>query len=72
MCQKVHVLIASSLVENKNENCTIILIPKGNSYCRARATPRTFKVSSEGLSPEIDILTWPSIPVHVLTESAVA
>ena len=42
--------------DKKNENC-IILIPKGNSYCRNKSSamgPR-FKVSSEGLSAEIDI-----------------
>ena len=40
----------------KNGNCTI-LIPKGNSYCRRKSSSRGpwFKVSSEGLSAEIDI-----------------
>ena len=36
-----------------------ILIPKGNSYCRRKSSPTgpRFKVSSEGLSAEIDIHT---------------
>ena len=40
----------------KIENCTI-LIPIGNSYCRHKSSSRRprFKVSSEGLSAEIDI-----------------
>ena len=42
--------------KKKIENCTI-LIPKGNSYCRLKSSARGLrcKVSSEGLSAEIDI-----------------
>ena len=41
--------------KKKYEICTI-LIPKGNSYCRRKSSARgpRFKVSSIGLSAEID------------------
>ena len=44
----------------KIDNCTI-LIPKGNSYCRHNSSARgpPFKVSTEGLSEEIDIPVKP-------------
>ena len=53
------------------ENCTI-LIPKGNSYCRRNSSARgpRFKVSSEGLSAEIDIPL--QSPIHVQTKADVA
>ena len=57
--------------ENENENCTI-LIPKGNSFCRRKSSasgPR-FKVSSEGLSAEIDIPQ--RSPIQVQTKADVA
>ena len=49
----------------ENENCTI-LIPKGNSYCRRKSSAREprFKVSSKGLSAEIDIPLWSPIQVQ--------
>ena len=55
----------------KNENCTI-LIPKGNSYCRHKSSARgpRFKVSSEGLSAEIDIPQ--RSPIQVQTKVKVA
>ena len=55
----------------KNENCTI-LIPKGNSYCRRKSSAREprFKVSSEGLSAEIDIPQ--RLPIQVQTKVEVA
>ena len=45
---------------------------KGNSYCcrKNSAGEPQFKVSSEGLSIEIDILIWSPIQVH--TEADVA
>ena len=51
----------------ENENCTI-LIPEGNSYCRLKSSARgpRFKVLSERLSIEIDILI--RSPIQVLTE----
>ena len=57
--------------KNENENRTI-LIPKGNSYCRRERSARgpRFKVSSEGLSTEIDIPQ--RSPIQVLTEADVA
>ena len=43
------------LDHKKVETCTI-LIPKGNSYCRHKSSARgtRFKVSSEGISTEIE------------------
>ena len=57
--------------EKKNENCTI-LIPKGNSYCRRKSSARgpRLKVSSEGLSAEIDIPQ--RSPIQVQTKADVA
>ena len=57
--------------ENKNENCTI-LIPEENSYCRNKSSARgpLFKVSSEGLSTEFDILIWSSIQVQIEADVA--
>ena len=54
--------------KKKNENCTI-LIPKGNSYCCRKSSARgpRFKVSSEGLSAEIDIP--PRSPIQVQTKA---
>ena len=54
-------------IEIENENCTI-LIPKGNSYCRRKSSARGpwFKVSSEGLSAEIDILLLSPIQVQTI------
>ena len=45
------------LALNKMENCTIST-PKGNSYCRRKSSAggHRFKVSSERLSTEIDII----------------
>ena len=55
----------------KIENCTM-LIPKGNSYCRHKSSARRplFKLSSEGLSAEIDILLWSPIQVQTKTDVA--
>ena len=55
----------------KHENCTII-IRKGNSYFRRKSSIRgpRFKVSSEGLSTEINILIFP--PIQAKTEADVA
>ena len=52
----------------KIENCTM-LIPMGNSYCRCKSSARgpRFKVSSEGLSTEKNILI--RSPIKVLTEA---
>ena len=57
--------------KNENENCTI-LSPKGNSYCRRKSSARgpQFKVSSEGLSAEIDIPQ--RSPIQVQTKVKVA
>ena len=57
--------------ENENENCTI-LIPKGNSYCRRKSSARgpRFKVSSEGLSAEIDIPQRSPIQVQTKADEA--
>ena len=54
-----------------DENC-FILIPKGNSYCRRKSSARgpRFKVSSEGLSAEIDIPL--RSPIQVQTKSNAA
>ena len=54
-----------------NENCTI-LIPKRNSYCRRKSSTRgpRFKVSSDGLSTEMDTLIWS--PIQVQTEADAA
>ena len=53
------------------ENCTIF-IPKGNSYCRRKSSARgpRFKVSSEGLSAEIDIQL--RSPIQVQAKANVA
>ena len=58
-------------MKNENENCTI-LIPKGNTYCRHKSSARgpRFKVSSEGLSAEIDILQ--QSPIQVQTKAVAA
>ena len=55
----------------KIENCTM-LIPKGNSYCHRKSSARgpRFKVSSEGLSAEIDIPL--QSPIQVQTKADVA
>ena len=54
----------------KIENCTI-LIPSGNSYCRRKSSAKDLGlVSSEGLSPETDILI--RSPIQVLTKTDVA
>ena len=55
----------------KNENCTI-LIPKRNSYCRRKSSARgpRFKVSSEGLSAEIDISQRSPIQVQTKADGA--
>ena len=57
--------------KNENENCTI-LIPEGNSYCRRKSSARgpRFKVSSEGLSAEIDIPQQSSIQVQTKADVA--
>ena len=57
--------------KKKTENCTI-LIPKGNSYCGRKSSARgpLFKVSSEGLSVEIDIPL--RSPIQVQTKANVA
>ena len=62
----------------KNENRKfkkmkiILYYPKGNSYCRRKSSARgpRFKVSSEGLSTEIDILI--RSPIQVQTGADVA
>ena len=53
------------------ENCTIS-IPKKNSYCHRKSSARgpRFKVSSEGLSAEIDIPL--RSPIQVQTKADVA
>ena len=55
----------------KKENCTL-LIPKGNLYRLRKSSARgpRFKVSSEGLSSEIDILQ--RSPIQVQTKADVA
>ena len=57
--------------EKKNENCTI-LIPKRNSYCCRKSSARgpRFKVSSEGLSAEIDIPQRSPIQVQTKADGA--
>ena len=59
------------LKKKKIENCTI-LIPKGNSYCRCERSARgpRFKVSSEGLSAEIDIPQRSPIKVQTRVDVA--
>ena len=49
-----------------------MLIPKGKSYCRRKSSGRgpRFKVLSEGLSTELDILI--RSPIKVLIEADVA
>ena len=56
----------------KNLKNSTILIPKGNWHCRRKSSARgpKFKVSSEGLSTEIDILI--RSPIQVQTEADVA
>ena len=58
-------------LELKIENWTII-IPKGNSYCYRKSTARgpPFKVSSEGLSEEIDLLLRSPIQVQTKSDDA--
>ena len=58
-------------IKNKIENYTI-LIPKGNLHCRRKSSARRpqFKVSSEGLSAEIDIPL--QSPIQVQTKADVA
>ena len=50
----------------------IISIQKGNSYCRCKSSTRgpRFKVSSKGLSAEIDIPL--QLPIQVQTKADVA
>ena len=57
--------------KNENENGTMS-IPRGNSYCCRKSSAKgpRFKVSSKGVSPEIDILI--QSPIEVLTEAGVA
>ena len=58
-------------IEEDEEDCTL-LIPRGNSYCRRKSSARgpRFKVSSEGLSAEIDIPL--RSPIQVQTKAYVA
>ena len=55
----------------KVESC-ILLIPKGNSYCRRKISAREhrFKVSSEGLSAEIDIPLRSPVQVQTKIDAA--
>ena len=57
--------------ENQNQNYTM-LIPKEYSYCCRKSTARgpRFKVSSKGLSAEIDILQRSPIQVHTKADVA--
>ena len=63
--------LENSQTRDYPENCTI-LIPKGNSYCRHKSSARgpRVKVSSEGLSAEIDIPL--RSPIQVQTKADVA
>ena len=69
--EKRQFVLILALKKKKNENCTI-LIPKGNSYCRRKSSARGpwFKVSSEGLSAEIDIPQRSPIQVQTKVEVA--
>ena len=61
-----------SVKEKKNRKLHYISIPKENSYCRRKCSARgpRFKVSSKGLSAEIDILQ--RSPIQVQTKADVA
>ena len=58
-------------MKKMKKNCTIF-IPEGNSYCRLKGSAKEprFKVSSERLSQEINILI--RSPILKLTEIDVA
>ena len=64
-------LLENTIWKKKFKNCTI-LIPKGNSCCRRKSSGRgpQFKISTEGLSAEIDILI--RSPIQVKTKADVA
>ena len=71
ICMCVCLFVSVSECENENENCTI-LIPKGNSYCRRKSSARgpRLKVSSKGLSAEIDTPIQSPIQVQTKFEAA--